>query len=54
MANNMPTQLGSRVIIGTTINLDYYDFTVTSKTPNSDGTVKIEMIEYNELMFSED
>ena len=54
VANNMPTQLGSRVIIGTTENLDYYDFTVTSKTPNPDGTVQIEMIEYNELMFSED
>ncbi len=54
VANNMPTQLGSRVIIGTTENLDYYDFTVTSKTPNSDGTVQVEMIEYNELMFSED
>ena len=54
IANNMPTQLGSRVIIGTTENLDYYDFTVTSKTPNSDGTVQLEMIEYNELMFSED
>ncbi len=54
VANNMPTQLGSRVIIGTTENLDYYDFTVTSKTPNADGTVQIEMIEYNELMFSED
>lgn len=54
IANNMPTQLGSRVIIGTTSNLDYYDFTVTSKTPNADGTVQIEMIEYNELMFSED
>ena len=54
IANNMPTQLGSRVIIGTTSNLDYYDFTVTSKTPNTDGTVQIEMIEYNELMFSED
>lgn len=54
IANNMPTQLGSRVIIGTTTSLDYYDFTVTSKTPNSDGTVQIEMIEYNELMFSED
>ncbi|WP_339892200.1 host specificity factor TipJ family phage tail protein [uncultured Alteromonas sp.] len=54
VANNMPAQLGSRVIIGTTENLDYYDFTVTSKTPNTDGTVQIEMIEYNELMFSED
>ena len=54
IANNMPTQLGSRVIIGTTENLDYYDFTVTSKTPNSDGTVQLEMIEYNELMFEED
>lgn len=54
IANNMPAQLGSRVIIGTTENLDYYDFTVTSKTPNTDGTVQIEMIEYNELMFSED
>jgi hypothetical protein len=54
IANNMPTQLGSRVIIGATSDLDYYDFTVTSKTPNTDGTVQIEMIEYNELMFSED
>lgn len=47
-------QLGSRVIIGTTSDLNYYDFILTAKTPADDGTVQIELIEYDERMFSED
>ena len=53
-AANVQTQLGSRVIIGTDEDLNYYDFTVTAKTPADDGTVQLELIEYNNLMFSED
>jgi len=53
-AASVPTQLGSRVIIGTDEDLNYYDFTVTAKTPADDGTVQLELIEYNNLMFSED
>lgn len=47
-------QLGSRVIIGTTSDLNYYDFILTAKTPADDGTVQVELIEYDERMFSED
>lgn len=54
IANNMPSQAGSHVIIGTTNDLNYYDFTITSKTPADDETVQIEMVEYDARMFSED
>ena len=54
IANNMPAQAGSHVIIGTTEDLNYYDFTVTSKTPADNETVQIEMIEYSAQIFEED
>ena len=54
IANNMPAQAGSHVIIGTTTDLNYYDFTVTAKIPADNETVQIELVEYDERMFSED
>ena len=47
-------QAGSMYVAGTTTALNYTDMTVTSVTPRADDTVDIEMIEYNELVFSED
>ena len=41
-------------VAGTTTALNYTDMTVTAVTPRADDTVDIEMIEYNELVFSED
>lgn len=54
IANNMPSQAGSHVIIGTTDDLNYYDFTITAKVPADDETVQVEMVEYDARMFSED
>ncbi|MEK9712512.1 MAG: host specificity factor TipJ family phage tail protein, partial [Thalassolituus sp.] len=47
-------QAGSYLIVGTTDNLEYSDMTITSVAPREDGTVDIEMIEYNEAIYSED
>lgn len=47
-------QAGSMYVAGTTNALNYTDMTVTAVTPRADDTVDIEMIEYNELVFSED
>lgn len=49
------TQLGSRYIIATLDNLNLSDWTVTSRSGrNSDGSVTIELSEYNAAVYEED
>lgn len=47
-------QLGSRYFIGTTSDLTATDFLVTSRRPQSDGSVELELVEYVPQMYDLD
>ena len=47
-------QVGSRYFIANASDLNASDFTFKSATPNSDGTVQIELAEYRDEMYEMD
>ena len=54
LASSSGDQLGSKYFIGTADNLIATDFMVTSRKPNEDGSVNIELVEYVEDMYELD
>lgn len=46
-----PTQLGSRFLLVKSTEVDKYDFVLSSKTPNGDGTYAIEMVQYDSRIY---
>jgi len=51
VADGDQIQLGSRFVIRTTVEKDSDLYLITQKTPNSDGTIKIECINYDERCY---
>jgi hypothetical protein len=47
-------QISSRYFIADADDLTASNFTLKARTPNGDGTVEIELVEYNELMYEMD
>ena len=51
IANGADVQLGSRFILVKSTEVDRHDYTLTEKTPNSDGTININLIQYDERVY---
>ena len=54
LASSSGDQLGSRYFIGTANDLTATDFLVTSRRPQSDGSVQLELVEYIPQMYELD
>lgn len=46
------TRLGSRFFLVKSTEVDKYDFVLSSKTPNGDGTFSVEMVQYDSRIYS--